>query len=91
MNRSATWTGKRIRHLRRERDLTQKALAAEVNLRLPEEAASLHQATVSRWESGTAEVSLRWRPALAAALGVPKSFLFEDPPEGWATPEQVAA
>lgn len=74
--------------------MTQKDLAAEVNLRLPEEAASLHQGTISRWESGVASVSLRWRPALAAALGVPTSFLFEDPPEGWTAPrgtEQAAA
>lgn len=73
--------------------MTQAALADEVNLRLPAEAATLNQGTISRWESGNASVSLRWRPAMAAALGVPVNFLFEDPPDGWraSRPEKAAA
>lgn len=81
------WIGGRVRQYRRSRGLTQQLLATEIEARGP---VTVDQSTVSNWERGRAEISLRYRRPLADALGVPVDILFEDPPAGW-QPTRTAA
>lgn len=83
--RERAWTGQRIRRHRRGHGLTQAALATEVKERSGQ-TVELHQSTISKWESGDTEVSLRYRRYLAEALEIPIDILFEAPPHGWHPP-----
>lgn len=88
-DRHYRWTGLRIRQSRRARGMTQEQLALAVRDRLGPPH-TCHQSSVSNWEHGRVEVSLRFRRPLADALGVPVDILFEAPPVGW-QPSEVAA
>lgn len=89
-DRQQAWTGMRIRHYRLAQAFTQKALAEEVERRSAGEL-TVDQSSISNWERGSVEVSLRYRRALAIALDVPMDILFEAPPEGWREPAEAAA
>lgn len=90
LDASAAWHGQRIRSLRERRLLTMQDLCDEVKL-LTGERITLTRSAVSRWESGQRRVALRYRKALADALGTDHLLLFEDPPAGWKpTPKQKA-
>ena len=41
----------------------------------------LHRTAIAHWEKGRHEPALRHRKALAAALGLPSTILFETPAE----------
>lgn len=77
----AEWTGRLILRRREELCLTQEMLAEKVGV---------HQTSISKWEAGLAEVSLRHRRPLARALGISKDDLFEEPPIGWRTSKAAA-
>lgn len=87
-NHHTLWVGLRVRQYRRNRGLTQAQLALAISDQLGGE--SCHQSSVSHWEHGRAEVSLRFRRPLAEVLEVPVDILFEDPPPGW-QPARTAA
>lgn len=80
--RWAEWTGRQILKRREALCLTQEMLA---------ELVGVHQTSVSKWEAGRAEVSLRHRRALAQALEISKDDLFEAPPDGWREHQAAAA
>lgn len=50
-----------------------------------------NQSTVSRWESGRHDVSLRYEVPLAKALGSPTEILFAAPPDGWSPTAKMLA
>jgi transcriptional regulator with XRE-family HTH domain len=62
----AWWRGARLQRARRRRKLTQAALATKVGA---------HVITVSRWERGDRQPSMRMLQKLAKALGVPVTRL----------------
>lgn len=61
--------GERIRELRKQRRLTQVALALRLNVT---------HATVSRWETGVLGVDANIVPQIARALGVKPGDLFSE-------------
>lgn len=75
---SARVWGQRIRTLRIERCLTQQDLADAISATTGE---TLHRTAIAHWEKGRHEPALRHRKALAAALGLPVTILFELPAE----------
>jgi transcriptional regulator with XRE-family HTH domain len=78
--RHRQWTGKVIRQARERKGWTQTDLALAVTDLLPGGRVA-HQTTISRWERGEVTVSVRYRPALVAALGVDRDLLFRLPEE----------
>lgn len=70
----------RIYRLRREAELSQRALAARIT---EITGITVHQTSICNWERAKSTPALRFRSALARALNVPVGHLFEDPPDGW--------
>lgn len=70
--------GMRIRNTRSQRFMTQEDLAQAISAITGE---PLHRSAIAHWEKGRHEPAFRHRNAVAAALGVPASMLFELPTE----------
>lgn len=77
-----------IRNTRRKRKMTQADLAQAIADILGGDRTAT-QASVSRWERGLVDISMRYETPLATALNVPEPLLFDPPPEGWNVPARM--
>jgi transcriptional regulator with XRE-family HTH domain len=74
-----------IYKIRRGRKMTQADLALAITQIMGADKTA-SQASVSRWERGLVDVSMRYETPLAQALNVPESMLFDPPPPEWQIP-----